>query len=157
MDYQKVLNECATRIAVYRMQDAIWNLTHEEECFNAISGLLKQVEALEAENRSREESSIREHAETHYWRDLARAAQAHLHELETTHRTEMCSDGYDCVELGEARKAAMEAENRAMAAEKERDEAITDMKIFIHLFKKIVSSSEIPESLYLKWQSQMEK
>lgn len=38
---------------------------------------------------------------------------AQVHELETTHRTEMCEDGYDCVSLGQARKAQEEAEARA--------------------------------------------
>ena len=42
----------------------------------------------------------------------AEAAEARVHELETTHRTEMCSDGYDCVQLGKARKAAADAEER---------------------------------------------
>lgn len=37
---------------------------------------------------------------------------ARIHELETMHRTEMCSDGYDCVQLGKARKAAADAEER---------------------------------------------
>lgn len=57
----------------------------------------------------------------------AEAAEARVHELETTHRTEMCSDGYDCVQLRKARKAVADAEARAEKAEKERDAAIQQL------------------------------
>lgn len=57
----------------------------------------------------------------------AEAAEARVHELETTHRTEMCSDGYDCVQLRKARKAVADAEARAEKAEKERDAAIKEL------------------------------
>lgn len=40
----------------------------------------------------------------------AEAAEARVHELETTHRVEMCEDGYDCVELGKVRRKLEEAE-----------------------------------------------
>lgn len=43
---------------------------------DAITDLLARVESAEAENRSREEASFREHSETHYWRDEARNANA---------------------------------------------------------------------------------
>lgn len=51
---------------------------------------------------------------------LARAedAEARVRDLETTHRTEMCESGYDCVELGNVRKALETAEARAERAEK---------------------------------------
>ena len=51
----------------------------------------------------------------------AEAAEARAHELETTHRTEMCEDGFDCVELGKVRKELDAAEKRAEKAEKEVD------------------------------------
>lgn len=51
---------------------------------------------------------------------LARAEEAEnrVRDLDTTHRTEMCESGYDCVELGNVRKAMEEAEARAERAEK---------------------------------------
>lgn len=42
--------------------------------------------------------------------------EARLRDLETTHRTEMCENGYDCVELGKVRKALEAAETRAERA-----------------------------------------
>lgn len=36
----------------------------------------KRTEEAETENKDREEASFREHADTHYWRDRARAAEA---------------------------------------------------------------------------------
>ena len=51
----------------------------------------------------------------------AEAAEVRAHELETTHRTEMCEDGFDCVELGKVRKELESAEERAEKAEKEVD------------------------------------
>lgn len=41
----------------------------------------------------------------------AEAAENRVHDLETLHRTEMCEDGYDCVELGKVRKALQAAED----------------------------------------------
>ena len=46
-----------------------------EECAKAITELIARAEEAEAENKSREEASFREHSETHYWRDRARAAE----------------------------------------------------------------------------------
>ena len=46
-------------------------------------------------------------------------AEARVQDLETTHRTEICEDGYDCVELGKVRKALESAEARAEKAERE--------------------------------------
>lgn len=48
---------------------------------------------------------------------ILREAVACITDLEATHRTEMCEDGYDCRELGRARKRAQEAETRAEKAE----------------------------------------
>ena len=48
----------------------------------------------------------------------AEAAEARVLELETTHRTEICESGYDCVELGQVRKTLEEAEARAEKAER---------------------------------------
>lgn len=53
---------------------------------------------------------------------IIREAVAYIADLEATHRTEMCEDGYDCTELGKVRKALQEAEKRAEKAERERDE-----------------------------------
>lgn len=105
MDYKKILDECKARAEAYRVADAVWNHTHEENCISAISSLLarsaaaeqerdqlrevldmyggeegitellSKLEKSEAENKDREEASFREHADTHYWRDRARAAE----------------------------------------------------------------------------------
>lgn len=58
----------------------------------------------------------------------AEAAEARILELETTHRTEMCEDGYDCRELGKVRKALQAAESRSEKAERERDAAVRDLE-----------------------------
>lgn len=50
--------------------------------------------------------------------ERAEIAEARLMDLETTHRTEMCESGYDCVELGNVRKALETAEAKAERAEK---------------------------------------
>lgn len=50
----------------------------------------------------------------------AETAEARAHELETTHRTEMCEDGFDCVELGKVRKE-LEAAKAKLAAYEELD------------------------------------
>ena len=105
----------------------------------------------------------------------AEAAEARVHELETTHRTEMCSDGYDCVELGKARKAAADAEARAEKAENERDAAIKDMNGICFLcanakpysvlsqmmmtceYKEVVASTKSPGCKHFKWRGQKEE
>lgn len=54
MEYEKILQECKDRAEVYRKCDAIWNLTHEEQCYKAITELLERVERAEnAETRLR--------------------------------------------------------------------------------------------------------
>ena len=105
----------------------------------------------------------------------AEAAEARVHELETTHRTEMCSDGYDCVQLRKARKAVADAEARAEKAEKERDAAIEDMRGICYLcanakpysalsrtvmtcaHKEYTASTKYPECKYFKWRGQKEE
>ena len=81
--------------------------------------------AVRAERTAGEPGSLMTHADL---LERAEAAEARVHELETTHRTEMCSDGYDCVQLGKTRKAAADAEARAEKAEKERDAAVSDLR-----------------------------
>lgn len=48
MDYKAVLQECKSRAELYRGSDAVWNLTHEENCITAITDLLARAEAAEA-------------------------------------------------------------------------------------------------------------
>lgn len=69
------------------------------------------------------EKMVREYQETIIpgYRERAEAAEACVHELETTHRVEMCEDGYDCVELGKARRDLMAAEEAAKAAAQKRE------------------------------------
>ena len=55
---------------------------------------------------------------------IIREAMDYIVDLETTYRTEMCEDSYDCMELGKVRKALQVAEARAEKAEKERDAAV---------------------------------
>lgn len=105
----------------------------------------------------------------------AEAAEARVHELETTHRTEMCSDGYDCVQLRKARKAVADAEARAEKAEKERDAAVEDMRGICYLCAnakpysefsqrmmtcehiKAVASTKSPGCKHFKWRGQKEE
>lgn len=105
----------------------------------------------------------------------AEAAEARVHELETTHRTEICADGYDCVQLGKARKAAADAAARAEKAEKERDAAIDDMQGICYLcanakpysvlsqmmmtceYKEVVASTKSPGCKHFKWRGQKEE
>lgn len=49
---------------------------------------------------------------------IIREAVACIANLETTHRTEMCEDGYDCMELGKVRKALQAAESKLEKAER---------------------------------------
>lgn len=92
----------------------------------AITDLMKEIENLELMIEIRD-SSIKRYQEAvdlykvKYEKMIVRAeaAEARVLELETTHRTEICEDGYDCAELARARKRVQEAETRAEKAEKE--------------------------------------
>ena len=44
MDYKAVLQECKSRAELYRGSDAVWNLTHEENCITAITDLLARAD-----------------------------------------------------------------------------------------------------------------
>ena len=86
---------------------------------------------MEAEIRDREEVSIEQHAEVHYWRDKAREAESRVRELETSHRTEICENGYDCVALGieRARVSSVESERDQWAKlADERSAAYREMR-----------------------------
>lgn len=50
MEYKEILDECEVRAEAYRIQDAVWNLTHEEKCASAIKNLLARAESAEADN-----------------------------------------------------------------------------------------------------------
>lgn len=98
MDYKKVLEECNARVEMYqKSEDAwnVWHLLHERQCADAITDLLARAEA----------------------------AETRVHELETTHRTQICEDGYDCVELGNVRRKLEAAEDRAEKAQTQLREA----------------------------------
>lgn len=47
MEYESVLQECSVRTHMYRLSGALWNLTHEENCFAAITDLLARCTRLE--------------------------------------------------------------------------------------------------------------
>lgn len=58
-----------------------WRPVNEEalqEFIRSYEQVIAQLKASEAENKSREEASFQEHAETHYWRDMARDAERKL-------------------------------------------------------------------------------
>lgn len=95
MDYKKLIDECNTRAELYRLQDDKKKFEHEQECARAITILLERAES----------------------------AETRVHELETTHRTEICEDGYDCVELGKVRRKLEAAEDRAEKAQTQLREA----------------------------------
>lgn len=48
MDYRKVLDDCNIRAALYKTQDAAWNMIHERQCADAIMELMRRVEDAEA-------------------------------------------------------------------------------------------------------------
>lgn len=73
MDYQSIIDDL-TEIAGMRST----SLRKRETCkdaANAITELIARAEEAEAENKSREEASFREHSAMHYWRDRARKAE----------------------------------------------------------------------------------
>lgn len=53
--------------------------------------------------------------------DLVACAEARVHELETMHHTEMCPDGYGCVQFGKDRRTAADAGARGKRQMKQRD------------------------------------
>ena len=59
---------------------------------------------------------------------IIREAVACITDLEATHRTEVCEDGYDCTELGKVRKALQTAESKLGKVERERDAAVRDLE-----------------------------
>ena len=83
-------------------------------------------------------------SDTKYWKGVAenweyifsnesnarREAEARVLELETSHRTELCDSGFECVELGKVRKALAEAEARAEKAERERNALKADIDYY---------------------------
>ena len=53
---RKVLEDCNARAELYKQQDAVWNLLHEQQCAYVITDLLSRAEAAEAraENAEKE-------------------------------------------------------------------------------------------------------
>ncbi len=93
-----------------------------DDLTRAMTELLARAEAAEAENKSREESSFREHSETHYWRDRAREAEKdrdHWREeaLAVTESDLMKSHDSLSKEWAKEKKRADESEARAEKAE----------------------------------------
>lgn len=68
----------------------------------------------------------------------AEAAEARVLELETTHRTEVCEDGYDCVQLGDLRKE-IEWKDMVLAAMEKRFKAAEELA---NLYEEIVDKYE---------------
>ena len=89
----------------------------------SITDLLARAEAAERE-RDRLREVLDMYGGEYGITEALKAAEARVHELETTHRVEMCEDGYDCVELGKVRRKREEAEVREEKAEMERDAAV---------------------------------
>ena len=89
---------------------------------NAFQDLLARTE--KAESDAKYWKSIAENWEYifHNESNARRQAEARVLELETSHRTELCDSGFECVELGKVRKALEEAVARAEKAERERDD-----------------------------------
>lgn len=70
------------------------------------------------------------------WEGKFKMAEAHVRELETTYRIEICDNGPECVELGKVRKALAEAEARAEKAERERDAAVEEIPKICYYCKR---------------------
>lgn len=64
---------------------------------------------------------------------IIREAVAHIVDLEATHRTEMCEDGYDCTELGKARQALEAEKSKAEENKQQRDAAVRDLEEIMFL------------------------
>ena len=104
-----------------------------DDAATAITDLLARAEAAE-----RERDSLREvldmyggeYGITAMLRQKE-AAESRVHELETTHRVEMCEDGYDCVELGKVRNKLEAAETRAEKAEEIASDLCDDFTDFV--------------------------
>lgn len=79
MNYQRKDPLDYKDIAENLKNPAWWDLENGaillDDAATAITELLASAESAEAENRDREETSFREHADTHFWRDRARAAE----------------------------------------------------------------------------------
>lgn len=86
----------------------------------SITDLLARAEAAERE-RDRLREVLDMYGGEYGITEALKAAEARVHELETTHRVEMCEDGYDCVELGKVRRKLEEAEVREEKVERERN------------------------------------
>lgn len=67
MDYKRVLEDCNARAKLYKQQDAVWNLLHERQCADAITGLLARAEAAEAKCKRLDESRERANESAHMW------------------------------------------------------------------------------------------
>lgn len=61
----------------------------------------------------------------------AKAAEDRVRELETTHRTEMCENGYDCVELGKAKIALAKIGAHADKMKEQLEAAIGTIYVLI--------------------------
>lgn len=129
MDYKELANQLRQRFlndisGHYQMHSDICRDCNKAA--TAITDLLARAEAAE-----KERDSLREVLDMYGGEDgitamlkQKEAAEARVHDLETTHRVEMCEDGYDCVELGKVRRKLEKAEARAEKAEREKDAAV---------------------------------
>lgn len=80
MDYQSIIDDL---VEIAGMRST--SLRKRETCkdaANAITELIARAEEAEAENKSREEASFREHSAMHYWRDRARNAERCINDIE---------------------------------------------------------------------------
>lgn len=116
-------NELTKRLKEY----AEWAYGNEREVPICMGSDLRDaatyISDLSAENQALRNSANRFKAECAELRDQ-------IIDLETQHRTEMCEDGYDCVELGRAR-----TENTKLRAELEEvTRKLIDYKSFFNVF-----------------------
>lgn len=106
MEREVICDSCKGGLCYEKVQDANWCMYEAlQRAATAITDLLARAEA----------------------------AEARVHELETSYRLEKCENGPECVELGRVRKALAAAEARAEKAERERDAAIQDISGICYL------------------------
>ena len=130
MDYKAVLQECKSRAELYRGSDAVWNLTHEENCITAITDLLARAEEAEAEIKELKQ-------------ELSDAAKVVKTIQENTlpfykNRAEAAESAQETL-----RCTMVEYKARAEKAEKERDGAVADLTFAVNQYRLFTTDIDL--------------
>lgn len=139
MDYKAVLQECKSRAELYRGSDAVWNLTHEENCITAITDLLARAEEAERKAKDLEQAlsdaskivKTMQDSTIPFYRRRAEEAERQRDEAlkdysasESKHALEIERRKMAESHCRKMEKALEDAKARAEKAERERDAAV---------------------------------